>query len=59
MGTKQSNKGKHMKEQKPRTTERDFETVKRKVIARLLALPEGRFPSERINCFEDIIYKIK
>ena len=48
-----------MKEQKPRTTERDFETVKRKVIARLLALPEGRFPSERINCFEDIIYKIK
>lgn len=48
-----------MTEQKPRTTERDWQTVKKKIIAKLLELPEGRFPSERINRFEDIIYKIK
>ena len=46
-----------MKEQRPRTSERDFETVKRRIIKQLLELPNGRFPSERINRFEDIIFK--
>lgn len=44
-----------MKEQKPRTSKRDFEIVKRRIVKKLLELPNGRFPSERINCFEDIM----
>ena len=38
-----------------RNSKKDFETVKRRIIKQLLDLPNGRFPSERINSFNDII----
>ena len=44
-----------MTEQKTRTTKRDWEKVKRRIVDQLLALPEGRFPSKRINSLNDII----
>jgi len=44
---------------KPKTTLRDFKIVKARIIKKLLALPEGRFPSKRINSFEDIMYSNK
>ena len=34
---------------------RDFETVKKRIIQQLLELEQGRFPSKRINNFDDII----
>ena len=45
----------NMKEQRPRTSERDFEIVKKRIIKQLLDLEQGRFPSERINNFNDIM----
>ena len=39
-----------------KNSKRDFETVKRRIIKQLLELPQGRFPSKRINSFDDIIY---
>ena len=38
-----------------KNTKRDFETVKKRIIKQLLELPNGRFPSKRINSFNDII----
>jgi len=40
---------------KPKTTLKDFKIVKARIIKKLLELPEGRFPSKRINSFEDIM----
>ena len=38
-----------------KNSKRDFETVKRRIIKKLLELEQGRFPSKRINSFNDII----
>ena len=40
-------------------TQKDFAIVKKIIIAKLLELPQGRFPSKRINSFEDIIFQSK
>ena len=40
---------------KTKTTLKDFKIVKARIIKKLLELPEGRFPSKRINSFEDIM----
>ncbi len=38
-----------------KNSKRDFETVKRRIIKKLLELEQGRFPSKRINNFNDIM----
>ena len=38
-----------------KNTLKDFKIVKARIIKKLLALREGRFPSKRINSFEDIM----
>ena len=38
-----------------KNSKKDFETVKRRIIKQLLELKQGRFPSERINNFNDIM----
>ena len=38
-----------------KNSKKDFEIVKRRIIKQLLDLEQGRFPSERINNFNDIM----
>ena len=39
----------------PRYGEKSFNTVKKNTIKKLLQLKEGRFPTERINNYNDIM----
>ena len=39
----------------PRYGEKSFNTVKKNTIKKLLQLEEGRFPTERINNYKDIM----
>ena len=39
----------------PRYGEKSFNTVKKNTIKKLLQLEEGRFPTERINNYNDIM----
>ena len=38
-----------------KNSRRDFESVKKRIIQQLLELEQGRFPSKRINNFNDIM----
>jgi len=38
-----------------KTSKKDKQLVKQRIIEKLLALPNGRFPSKRINSLDDII----
>ena len=38
-----------------KNTDKDWQIVKKKIIGKLLELPQGRFPSKRINSLNDII----
>jgi hypothetical protein len=41
----------------PRYGLKNFNTVKKNIVKKLLELPNGRFPTERINNFSDIVLK--
>ena len=38
-----------------KNSRRDFKIVKKRIIKKLLELEQGRFPSKRINNFNDIM----
>ena len=37
--------------------EKDWQLVKKNIVKKLLELPNGRFPTERVNNFSDVILK--
>ena len=37
--------------------EKDWQLVKKNIVKKLLELPSGRFPTERVNNFSDLILK--
>ena len=40
-----------------KNTPKDWQIVKKNIVKKLLELPDGRFPSERINNLSDIMFK--
>ena len=38
-----------------KNTAKDWQIVKKKIVSKLLELPQGRFPSKRINSLNDVI----
>ena len=42
-----------------KNTPKDWQIVKKNIVKKLLELPNGRFPSERINNLSDIIFRTK
>jgi hypothetical protein len=37
--------------------QKDWQLVKKNIVKKLLELPDGRFPTERINNLSDIMFK--
>jgi hypothetical protein len=38
-----------------KNTKKDWDIVRKRIVNKLLELPEGRFPSKRINSLDDVI----